>query len=95
MRSLTEAVSETMACLIWKARKEMNQLGYIFENKHSARLTRSTSNNKLCQPIPGHPEVAANKLAHVWNIMNLDSAKTLGSARNLARKWFRDTGRFM
>ena len=95
LRSLTEAVCETMACSIWKARKEMNPLGCIFKNKTSARLTRSSSSNKLCQPVPGHPEVAANKLAQVWNLMNLDSAKTLGSARNLARQWFRETAKFI
>ena len=95
LRSLTEAVSETMACSIWKARNEMDPLGCIFQNKVSARLTQSTSSGKLCQPIPGHPEVAANKLAQVWNLMNLDTAKTLGSARNCARKWFRDNSRFI
>ena len=37
LRSLTEAVSETMACAIWKARNEMNPLGQIFRNKLSTR----------------------------------------------------------
>ena len=79
LRSLTEAVSEAMACSIWKARHEMSPLGYIFQNKDSARLTRSSNSHKLVQPVPGHPESAANKLAKVWNIMNLDTAKTLGT----------------
>ena len=95
LRSLTEAVCETMACSIWKARSEMNPLGCIFKSKTSERLTRSSSTNKLCQPVPGHPEVAANKLAQAWNLMNLDSAKTLGNARNLARTWFRETAKFI
>jgi hypothetical protein len=89
LRSLTEAVSETMACAIWKARKEMNPLGCIFKNNHSNRNTRSSSNDKLCQPVPGHPEAATNKLAHSWNIMNLHSAKTLGSVRTSARLWYK------
>ena len=43
LKSLTEAVSVTMATLIWKARKEMNTLGFIFENKSSIKNTRSKS----------------------------------------------------
>ena len=89
LRSLTEAVSETMACSIWKARKEMNPLGRMFQNKVSVRFTRSTYSDKLCQPIPGYPEAASNKLAQAWNEMNLSTAKTLGSARALARKWYK------
>ena len=93
LQSLTEAVSETMACAIWKARKEMNPLGCIFKNKHSNRNTRSTSENRLCQPVPGHPEAAANKLAQIWNIMNLHSSKTLGSVRTSAHSWYKQNAR--
>ena len=75
LRSLSQAVSETMACSIWTARKEMNPVGQIFENKLSTRFTRSVNSNKLCQPIPGHPEAASNKLAQVWNLMNISSEK--------------------
>ena len=77
-----------MACSVWIARNEMNPLGQIFQNKVSTRFTRSTNSNKLCQPIPGHPQAASNKLAQVWNIMNLSTAKNLGSVRNLARTWY-------
>ena len=38
-------------------------------------------------PVPGHPESAANKLAQVWNRMNLNNAKTVGCAKTLARNW--------
>ena len=88
LRSLTQAVSEIMACSIWTARNEMNPLGQIFEKKVSTRCTRSINSDKLCQPVPGHSEAASNKLAQVWNLMNLSSAKTLGTVRNLARKWY-------
>ena len=89
LRSLTEAVCMTMATTVWKARKEMNLLGCVFNNKLSSKITRSMSSNNLCQPIPGHPEAAINKLAQVWNLMNLGSAKTLGCAKSLAQKWYR------
>ena len=90
LRSLTEAVFEIMACQIWKARKEMNLLGRLFQNKVSTRNTRSASCGNLIQPVPGHPEVAANKLAQIWNILNLSLAKTLGSVRTSAQKWLKE-----
>ena len=71
----------------------MNPLGHIFKNKLSTRNTRSASNENLCQPVPGHPEAAANRLAQIWNILNLSSAKTLGSARTLARKWYKENAK--
>ena len=43
-------------------------------------MTISADHENICQPVPGHPEVAANKLAQIWNILNLNSAKSLGSA---------------
>ena len=43
--------------------------------------------------MPGHPEAAANKLAQTWNVMNLSSAKTLGSARSAARKWYKENAK--
>ena len=57
----------------------MNSLGHIFENKHSLKKTQSMSGLNLYQPVPGHPEAAANKLAQVWNAMNLSTAKSLGN----------------
>ena len=85
--SLTEAVSKNMACTIWKARNEMNPLGSIFRNTVSAKNTRSATSGNLCQPVPGHPEAVANKLAQTWNLMNLSNSKTLGNARASADKW--------
>ena len=76
LRGLTEAVSEIMACTIWIARKEMNLLGHLFENKISTRNTRFDSSDKLCQPVPGHQEAALNRLAKISNTLNLSSAKT-------------------
>lgn len=77
-----------MACSIWKARNKMKPLGLIFQNKVSTRITRSTNSETLSEPVPGYPQLVANKLAQVWNLMNLSTAKTLGAARNLACKWY-------
>ena len=95
LHCLTDIVSEAMACTIWIAQKEMNPLGHIFKNKVSTRMTRSASRDNLCQPVPGHPENAANKLAQIWNLSNLSAAKTLGSARTSARKWFKQNSKYL
>ena len=62
LRSLTEAVSEVMACAIWKARNEISPLTHIFKDKLSTRNTRSALSGNLCLPVPGHPESAANTI---------------------------------
>ena len=67
----------------------MNPLGRIFQKKTLTKHTRSANSKKLCQTVPGYPQVAANKLAQIWNISNLNSAKTLGSAKALTREWYR------
>ena len=67
----------------------MNPLGYIFRTRISEKNTHSSSLNNLCQPVPCHPEATANKLAQIWNVMNLSSAKTLGQARACANDWFK------
>ena len=95
LRSLTEAVSATMASTIWKARKEMSPLGCIFQGKSSVKNTRSSGSDNLCQPVPGHPELAANKLAQVWNLMNLSNAKTLASAKVSAREWYKQNAKYL
>ena len=89
LRCLTEAVSELMACEIWKGRNNMNPLAGIFERKPHVKSTCSASSDKLHHPVPGYPQVATNKLAQIWNIANISSAKTLGSARTSVREWFR------
>ena len=89
LRSLTEAVVESMACLIWKSRKEMDPLGRIFQKKQMNRNTRSATSDKLCEPVPGHPEAASNRLAKIWNMLNLNCSKTLGSVKSVAREWYR------
>ena len=80
LRSLTQAVSETMAISIWKSRREMNSLGRLFQTHVSERYQ-----DKLLQPIPGYPDAASNKLAQIWNSMKLSNASTLGNARSLAQ----------
>ena len=51
-----------MATLVWKARKEMCTLGLIFEKNPSVNLR---------QPVPGHSELAPNKLAQILNTLIL------------------------
>ena len=90
LKSLTEAVSITMATLVWKARKEMNTLGFIFEKKPSIKDMRSKYNGKLCQPVPGHPELTSNKMAQIWNFLNLNNAKSIAYVRASALEWYRN-----
>ena len=73
----------------------MSPLGCIFKDKLSTRNTRSANSGNLCLPVPGHPESAANRLAQIWNFMNLSSAKTLGSARTLACKWYKQNDKLL
>jgi hypothetical protein len=77
-----------MATLIWKTRKEMDPLGFIFEKKLLVKNTRSKYNDKLCQPEPGHPELTANKMAQIWNNMNLSNAKSIACTKTSALKWY-------
>ena len=58
-------------------------------------MTRSASSDNLCQPVPGHPEVAANKLAQIWNLSNLSAAKTLRSARTSVKEWFKLNAKYL
>ena len=69
----------------------MSPLGFLFQNQLSEKSTQSASHNKLRQPVPGYPESAANKLAQVWNAMNLSNAKSLGQAKSLAHQWYKNS----
>ena len=60
-----ESLSHHDNFLMWKARKDMGTLGFIFEKKPSVKNTRSNYNGKLCQPSPGHPELTSNKMAQI------------------------------
>ena len=50
----------------------MDTLGFIFEKKPSIRDNRPKYNDKLCQPVPGHPELTSNKMAQIWNYLKLN-----------------------
>ena len=89
LKSLTEAVSVTMATLVWKARTDMDTLGFIFEKKPSIRDNRSKYNEKLCQRVPGHPELTLNNMAQIWNNLQLNNAKSIADVRASALKWYR------
>ena len=51
-------------------------LGFIFE-KPSMRNNRSKYSDKLCQPVPGHPEITSNKMAQIWNNLKLNMLSLL------------------
>ena len=89
--SLNEAVSSSMASLIWKARNQMNPLGQIFKTSNSSMNTRSLSNEKLSSYVPGHSEAASNNLVKLWNVLDLKSAKSVTAAKMLANKHFKAT----
>ena len=38
--------------------------------------------------VPGHPELTANKMAKIWNNMNLSNAKSIACTRAFAFKWY-------
>ena len=89
--SLNEAVSTRMASLIWKARKEMNPLGQIFDVSKSNMNTRASNNEKLFSHVPGHCEAASNNLANIWNQLDLKSATSATAANTLAKKHLKST----
>ena len=91
LKSLTEAVSITMATLVWKARKDMDTLGFIFEKKPSIKDTRSKFNDKLCQTVLEHPQLTSNKMAQIWNNLNLSNSKSIACTRaSSAIKWYQN-----
>ena len=48
-----------MASLIWKARKQINPLGQIFETSKAAINTRAAKNERLFSSVLGHSEAAS------------------------------------
>ena len=50
---------------------------------------RSKYNEKLCQPVPGHPELTSNKMAQIWNNLKLNNAKSIADVRASALEWYR------
>ena len=39
-------------------------------------------------PVPGHPELTANKMAQIWNNLILKNAKSIAFVRASAFKWY-------
>ena len=72
----------------------MDTLGFIFEKKPSIKDTRSKYNDKLCQPVPGHPELTSNKMAQIWNNLNLSNSKSIACTRASALKWYQNNQKF-
>ena len=82
--------SRSIPTLFWTSRKDMDTLGFIFEKKLSIRDNRSKYNDKLCQPVPGHPELTSNKMAQIWNNLKLNNAKSIACVRASALEWYRE-----
>jgi len=62
----------------------------IFEKKPSIKDMRSEYNGKLCQPVPGHPELTSNTMAQIWNLLKLNNAKSIACVRASALEWYRN-----
>ena len=56
---------------------------------------RSKYNDKLCQPVPGHPELTSNKMAQIWNNLKLNNAKSLGQVKALACDWYKKNAKIL
>ena len=94
LRCLTEAVSELMACEIWKGRNNMNPLAGIFERKPHVKSTCSASSDKLHHPVPGYPQVLQQTsllrygtlqisvLLKHWGVQEPQSVNGLGKTQN-------------
>ena len=54
--------------------------------KATVKNTRSKYDDNIHQP--GHPGLIANKMAQIWNNMNLSNAKSLACTRASAHKWY-------
>ena len=52
-------------------------------NFKQAHLKSMQHTNKLCQPVPGHPELTSNKMAQIWNNLKLHNAKSIAGVRAL------------
>ena len=81
-----------MAVMVWKAKKEMNSLWVnLFSEKNYERIkTRFAVSDNICPPVPGYQTLPSNLMARVWNsVPGLQSAKSLGKAKSLARIWAR------
>ena len=53
----------------------------IIKDGSTIRDNRSKYNEKLCQPVPGHPELTSNKMAQIWNKLQLNNAKSIVDVR--------------
>ena len=80
-----------MAVTVWKAKREMNPLwANLFAEKSHGRNTRLAVSDNICPPVPGYQTLPSNLMARVSNsVPGLQSAKSLGKAKSLARIWAR------
>ena len=53
------------------------------------KVNQSSLGLKLCQPVPGHPELTSNKMAQIWNNLQLNNAKSIADVRASALEWYR------
>ena len=61
----------------------------MFWVHESIRDNRAKYNDKLCQPVPGHPELTSNKMAQIWNNLKLNNAKSIACVIASALEWYR------
>ena len=66
LKCLNEAVASITAVTVWKCRQYMDPLGKcLFKEPLSKRETRSTTSNKICQPVPGYAMLATNIMSKI------------------------------
>ena len=89
LRCLNEAVASIMAIMLWKSKQAMDPLGIrLFSEPPRNRITRFSSSDNICQPVPGQSTLASNVMARIWNtVPGLQSAPTLGAAKSITQKW--------
>ena len=56
----------------------------MYTPKPSIRDNRSKYSEKIC-----HPELTSNKMAQIWNNLQLNNAKSIADVRASALEWYR------
>ena len=95
LKCLNEAVASITAITVWKSKNSTNPLGHcLFQEKTCFRSTRSENSMNIRPPVPGYHTLATNVMARIWNsVPGLQTASTLGAAREISRKWAKEIPR--
>ena len=80
---------------VWKSKQLMDPLGQcLFQVIPKSRLTRSTTSDKIPQPVSGYATLPTNIMARIWNeIPELRNATSLGAPIAISKKWAKSVPR--